>query len=82
MKVEYDTNTLKIEMWGLTLWFSYQTVIAFQERGKAMRVCENAWSNTTGKHISAIDGGNKKARIPRDAFMQELNAIMTRKELD
>ena len=28
----------------------------------------NDWSTTTGKHLNAIDGGNKKARIAGDKF--------------
>jgi hypothetical protein len=79
MYIEHGTNTLMIEMCGVTLWFSYQTVIAFQERGKERRVSQNQWGNTTGKHIAAIEIGNKKDRIPREQFMNELNEIMDRK---
>ena len=31
-------------------------------------VRENNWGPTTGKHLNAIDGGDKKARLSADAF--------------
>jgi len=33
-------------------------------------VSENVWSRTTGKHLTQIDGGDKKSRIPHDQFVK------------
>jgi hypothetical protein len=58
----------------ITLWYSYQTCVAFQQDGHTRRVCENVWSSTTGKHINSIDGGDKKNRLPRAEFEKQLLA--------
>lgn len=60
---------------GLTLWYSYDTVIAFRRHG-LLTVCENAWSTTTGKHLNAIDGGDKANRLRRDQFLLALHGAM------
>lgn len=52
---------------GLTVWFSYQTPVAFARDGRKV-VRENDWSNTTGKHLNSIDGGDKDSRIPGKDF--------------
>jgi len=48
--------------------FSYETCIAFQRPGETLRVCENVWSNTTGHHLSKLDGGSRKTRIKATNF--------------
>lgn len=49
-------------------WFSYQTLVAFRGPSGKRYVRQNDWSTTTGKHLNAIDGGNKKDRLPAQAF--------------
>jgi hypothetical protein len=65
---DYDRNSGSVELGFVTLWFSYKTLIAFQFEGKERVVSENCWSNTTGKHLNAIDGGNKASRVSREEF--------------
>lgn len=58
----------------LTVWFSYETLVAFQMRGEPVVVRENTWGATTGKHLAQIDGGgidSKKNRLPYDLFAEE-----------
>lgn len=38
---------------NLDLYFSYRTIIAFATPGN-MRVSENLWSNTTGRHLGSV----------------------------
>lgn len=67
-------NLTKVVIGPLTLWFSYETLIAFQMRSEKLIVRENDWGATTGKHLAQIDGGgidNKKNRLPYDLFAQE-----------
>lgn len=55
-------------------WFSYKTLVAFMKcgpNGTRRIVHENDWGPTTGKHLNAIDGGNKKERVD-DATFQRL----------
>lgn len=57
---------------GLTIYFSYNTVVAFRgyvsEEKRGLFVRKNTFSNTTGKHLNAIDGGNKKDRLNSEEF--------------
>ena len=64
-----DSNSAKCLMltFGrLTVWYSYQTVVAFQIEGCDRVVSENLWGNTTGKHLNWIS--SKKDRVPRQRF--------------
>jgi len=53
---------------GNDFYFSYRTLVAFRKCGDRVVVRQNDWSTTTGKHLNAIDGGNKKARLSSAAF--------------
>lgn len=58
----------------LKLWYSYRTCVAFAFNG-ARTVHANDWSNTTGRHLAAIDGGDKQAkreRVDADTFARKL----------
>jgi len=43
-----------VDLGFLKVWFSYQTVIAFQPKGEAVIVCQNEFGPTTGKHLNRI----------------------------
>jgi hypothetical protein len=58
-------NSTRVETGFATLWFSYQTLVAFWVRGYEPVVHTNAWSTTTGRHLNAIDGGGPEARAAR-----------------
>lgn len=62
--IEIDGNSARVDMGGVTVWFSYRTPIAFSYQGQRV-VRVNDWSNTTGKHLTAIDGGGKEAKAAR-----------------
>jgi hypothetical protein len=57
------------------VYFSYKTIVAIRYNGDLL-VSENCYSTTTGKHINAIDGGNKATRLPRSQFEQRVEAIL------
>lgn len=63
-------NAIRVDMGDITLWFSYTTIIAVRI-GPDTWVSKNEWSNTTGKHLAAIDGGVKANpdRIPHSELM-------------
>ncbi len=77
----YGAHTQRISIGDLTLWFSYETVVAFRAPGHLRRVCENVWSTTTGKHLNWIDGGNKAERLPSEEFDKELAAVLKKHKL-
>lgn len=57
---------------GLTIYYSYNTCVAFwgyiDSNNYGLFVSRNYWGSTTGKHLNMIDGGNKKKRIDAATF--------------
>lgn len=49
-------------------WFSYTTLVAFAKPGYGRVVRQNEWGPTTGKHLNAIDGGDKRTRVNSAEF--------------
>lgn len=64
------SNARCLEMNGLKLYFSYETLIAFYHVETGLVVRENDWGPTTGKHLNAIES-DKRFRIPGDAFERQ-----------
>ena len=63
------TKSLRVEHGLIDTYYSYATPVAFAVNGETT-VSENVWSRTTGKHLTQIDGGDKKSRIPHDQFVK------------
>ncbi len=72
---------MRVTIGSLSLYFSYQTVIAFEDNCN-LRVIENLWGPTIGKHLNAIDGGNKSARLPSEKFHDELKKVLAEHKLE
>lgn len=64
----YGAHCLRVTVGPVTVWYSYTTPIAFHVNGHERVVRVNSWQQTTGKHLNAIDGGNKKSRVSGDDF--------------
>lgn len=75
----YGANSLRLEFDKLTLYFSYETVIAFREGGE-LTIRKNDWSSTTGKHLNEIND-NKKLRIDGEVFEQKLKEVLEKHNL-
>lgn len=60
-------NETTLHLPGISIWFSYETPVAFRFRGERV-VRENDWSTTTGKHLNRIDGGARADRISGEEF--------------
>ena len=75
----YGAHSQRVDIGNLRLWFSYDTVIAFSN-GAGLRMSENRWGNTTGKHLNWIDR-DKKNRLPREQFEAELSAVLEQHNL-
>lgn len=57
----YGLNTLRIDIGsGLSIWFSYQTPVAFQVLGESLVIRQNDWGPTTGKHLNWISRNAKR----------------------
>ena len=91
----YGAHSLEVTIGGLTLWFSYETIIGFEYiwRGRKTKsdplepaerisaVTENIWGPTTGKHLNAICV-NKENRLSRDEFTKQLEKCLKRHKLN
>lgn len=78
----YGAHTLRVHIGDVTLWFSYKTLVAFSSPDTGRVVSENCWGPTTGKHLTWIDGGNKKDRLGRDEFEQKWKEVAERFNID
>jgi len=56
---------------NLKVFYSYRTPVALEIDG-VLKVSQNQWTITTAKHLSWIDGGNKKDRLKPEEFNQLL----------
>lgn len=68
-----NTESYKVTINDLSLWFSYRTVVAFRFGGQ-FYIRENDWSTTTGRHLNEIDSDHS-IRIPGVEFERELDRI-------
>jgi len=64
----YGVHTLQFLVGDLTVWFSYQTPVAFCHGIGQQIVRQNDWGPTTGKHLNWIDGGDKASRVDSGTF--------------
>jgi hypothetical protein len=70
-------NALRFDLGPITVWYSYRTPVAFAREGDRPTVRENTWGPTTGKHLNAIDGGDKSSRVPGDTFEVQLREALS-----
>lgn len=61
---------------NLTVYFSYETPVAFSFNGRVTG-SENIWSQTTGKHLNMIPGNVEENRVSFDVFERSLNQLLT-----
>ena len=61
---------------NLTLYFSYETIIAFSDDTETA-IVKNGWSMTTGKHLNSIDR-DKNKRIDYKEFKEKLTRAFIR----
>jgi hypothetical protein len=70
-------NALRFDLGPVTVWYSYQTPVAFSRDGCTPTVRWNDWGRTTGKHLNAIDGGDKGARVTGAHFEALLAEVLS-----
>lgn len=75
ISIGHTPNYATVYVGPLRLEFSYQTCIAFYgPNDQAVR--RNDWGPTTGKHLNAVDGGDKANRIDGAEFERRLAAAL------
>ena len=67
---QIKSNFHMITLGNLSIWFSYETPIAFNSYGQIF-IRENDWGATTGKHLNYIST-DKKIRMNGEKFEQLL----------
>jgi len=70
----YGSHTQALMLGNLTLFFSYDTVVAFQSVNGNF-YSENQWGPTTGKHLNYICP-DKKKRLKREVFEKFLQKAL------
>lgn len=73
----YGNHTLQFFLPGITIYYSYKTIVAYSDNQDGLVVCENVWGTTTGKHLDWIND-DKKSRIKSDKFDTMLKAALER----
>lgn len=58
---------------NLTIWFSYETPVAFAISGEGTFKSENIWSRTTGRHLNTIPA---KVTLEHAEFTRRLNQML------
>jgi hypothetical protein len=74
----YGVNCLRVDLKTLSLYYSYDTIVAYKDFQDGLVVRENDWGPTTGKHINWIDGGNKRNRLSEEKFEEKLQLALAR----
>lgn len=75
----YGANSIAIELGSRTIYYSYDTIVAF--RGTNSKgvyfdcVIRNYWGTTTGKHLNFIEP-DKKKRLDRAEFKNQLKKFL------
>lgn len=71
-------NFSRVTIGNITLWFSYETCVAFTDPETfGTWVSENVWGPTTGKHLNYIDPDHTH-RLNRTAFTERLSAVLAK----
>lgn len=79
LSIRTKSNYACVSIGVLTLWFSYDTVIAFStSHGCKCRI--NNWGPTTAKHLNWIEPDHSK-RIPSKHFEKELTKVLKKHKL-
>lgn len=73
----YGAHTLKVHLGGIAFYYSYETIVAYEDNQDGLVCCVNSWGTTTGKHLNWIEP-NKKNRLEDDVFESMLRAAIER----
>lgn len=71
-------NFSLVHVGSITLAFSYETIIGYNEGWySGWVVSENVWSVTTGKHLNWLQP-DKNRRVNHTVFTEKLSAVLDR----
>ena len=67
----YGAHCLVFNIGGLSVYFSYDTPVAFERPATGLVIRQNDWGPTTGRHLNWISP-DKDRRIPGEQFEKQL----------
>lgn len=73
----YGVHTLCVDLGNLTLYYSYETIVAYSDPDDGLVCSKNQWTVTTGKHLNWIQP-DKSKRFDPEAFDYMLAAAIKR----
>jgi hypothetical protein len=73
----YGVNSLCVDLGDLRLYYSYETIVAYEDTKDGIVCSVNVWTVTTGKHLNWICP-NKKLRVKNDDFNKMLEQALKR----
>ena len=75
----YGANSLAIKLGARTIYYSYDTIVAFSgTNSKGVYfdcIIKNYWGSTTGKHLNFINP-DKKIRLDKKEFENQLKEFL------
>lgn len=69
IKVYVDGSFRTVRFVNATLYFSYNTLIAYKLLDKPLRIRKNDWGPTTGGHLNTVSK-DKSIRMQSDNFIK------------
>ena len=73
----YGNHTLMVDMGAFKLYYSYETIVAFESISGGLICSKNLWGTTTGKHLGCIQP-DKKKRLNGSDFDRELKEMLSK----
>jgi hypothetical protein len=73
----YGFHTQKVTLKNISIYYSYETIVAYEDIKDGLVCCKNQWGVTTGKHLNWIEP-NKKLRKSSEEFEKLLNEALDR----
>lgn len=73
--INLGSNFHMVDLGNVSVWFSYETPIAFKVDGQQRVVRENVWGTATGNHLNWVDGGDKARRVSSEDFNAALKGL-------
>lgn len=75
--LNYGAHCLQVEFAKFTIYYSYETIVAYWDYQDGTVCSENCWGTTTGRHLNLIQP-DKKARKSREEFEKMFEAMILR----
>jgi hypothetical protein len=73
-KIGRGDKGTEIAIGNITVYFSYNTIVAFETPEHGLICCENIWGSTTGNHLNSIEPDHD-ARYDPGTFKGKLEEL-------